>query len=403
MNIKEKFLELTKRTYPHGTEQDVFPLLCDGLKEDEHGNLFIQIGESDVMFTSHLDTATSALTEINHVFEGNIIKTDGKSTLGADDKAGVTVMLYMIEKRVPGLYYFFLGEEVGCVGSKKLAAVHKENKIEGIEKVVSFDRRSTNSIITYQSSRRCCSDAFGDALAAEFNRVESTFKYEKDDTGVLTDSVQFINIYPECTNISVGYYSEHTFSERQDIDHLEKLAVACTKVDWNSLPVERDPSKTEYKTYGSGYYSRGYHGYGHGWDDYDDDYSYGYSNKYSKGAGTYVAPKPKIEKVWFMDNRFGYVSNVEFESITKKYVSVDISPERKIFEKQIIDDLLNSLELEHTKSVWDGLTLSVYYGEEKDQTSASRNDLIEYLPQLDYKRIDEMYEDYPEYFKDFLG
>jgi putative aminopeptidase FrvX len=115
MNIKEKFLELTSRTYPHGTEEELFPILfntVEGLQKDEFGNLFIKIGDSDVMFTSHLDTATSANTPVKHAFEGNIIKTDGKSILGADDKAGVTIMLYMIKNSVPGLYYFFLGEEV---------------------------------------------------------------------------------------------------------------------------------------------------------------------------------------------------------------------------------------------------------------------------------------------------
>src|ERR1019366_3265993 len=118
INIKDKFLELTQRTYPHGTERDIFHLLEPfDLQEDEFGNLFIKIGESDVLFTSHLDTATSASTSIKHVFEENIIKTDGFSILGADDKAGVTVMLYMIENQIPGLYYFFLGEEVGCIGS----------------------------------------------------------------------------------------------------------------------------------------------------------------------------------------------------------------------------------------------------------------------------------------------
>ena len=90
MNIRDKFLELTTRTYPHGTETELFTLLVDGLKTDEFGNLFIKIGKSDVMFTAHLDTATSALTDITHVFEGDIIKTDGKSILGADDKAGIT-------------------------------------------------------------------------------------------------------------------------------------------------------------------------------------------------------------------------------------------------------------------------------------------------------------------------
>ena len=207
MNIKETFLELTSRTYPHGTEEQLFPILyskVDGLQKDEFGNLYIKIGESDVMFTSHLDTATSALSPIKHVFEENIIKTDGTTILGADDKAGVTIMLYMIKNNIPGLYYFFLGEEVGCIGSKKVADVQKKEKIEGINKVISFDRRSTSSIITHQTSRRCCSEEFGEALSKALNDVEETFLYKNDDTGVLTDSVQFISIYPECTNISVG-------------------------------------------------------------------------------------------------------------------------------------------------------------------------------------------------------
>jgi hypothetical protein len=404
MDIKNKFLQLTNRTFPHGTEKDVFPLLCEGLKEDEFGNLFIKIGESDVMFTSHLDTATASLTKIVHVFDDNIIKTDGNTILGADDKAGVTIMLYMIEKNIPGLYYFFLGEEVGCVGSKKLASSHKENKIEGINKVVSFDRRGTDSIITYQSSKRCCSDSFGDALAAEFNRVDSTFKYKRDETGVLTDSVQFISIYPECTNISVGYYSEHTFNERQDIEHLEKLAKACTKIDWIGLPVERDASKTEYKSYGGygGYDGYdGYDGYGigyggrHGWEDYDD------YPRYSSARSANIT-KPKTDKTWFYDNRFNFVSSVEFEVFSKKYLAVDISPDRKLLEKTLIDKLLNSLDLSHEKTSWDGLNLTVYYSGDR-QTSATRNDLIEYLPELDYRIIDELFnnKEYEKYFEDF--
>ena len=159
-NIKEKFLELTKRTYPHGTEKDIVPLLNSELKEDEFGNYFIKIGESDVMFTSHLDTATSALSGIKHVIVDNLIKTDGNTILGADDKAGVVIMLHMIENKIPGLYYFFLGEEVGCVGSRKVADKYKTDKIDKINKVISFDRRGTSSIITYQSGSRCCSDKF---------------------------------------------------------------------------------------------------------------------------------------------------------------------------------------------------------------------------------------------------
>jgi hypothetical protein len=375
MNIKEKFLELTSRTYPHGTEKDIFPLLNPELKEDEFGNLFIKIGESDVMFTSHLDTATSALSEVVHVIDGVNIKTDGKSILGADDKAGVTIMLHMIENNIPGLYYFFLGEEVGCVGSRKVASKYKEEKIEGINKVISFDRRGTTSIITFQSGSRCCSDKFGDELSKQLNSANETFSYKNDTTGLLTDSIQFVRLYPECTNISVGYQNEHTFSEVQNIEHLEKLAEACLKVDWNNLPVERDPSKTEY-SYGS---------YGGAWgSEYDYDYDYGYRS-WTKPS----VPVDRTEKTWFHDAKFNYVSSVEINTLTKKVVSVDLCKERIALEQEMIDKLLTQLELHYIKSEWDGFKLKVYY-EFEHSSDCDRNDLIEYLPVLDYKEIEEL-------------
>jgi len=398
MNIKEKFLELTSRTYPHGTESELFPILfntVEGLQSDEFENLFIKVGESDVMFTSHLDTATSANTPVNHVFDGKIIKTDGKSILGADDKAGVAIMLNMIKNNIPGLYYFFLGEEVGCVGSKKAANAQKETKIEGINKVISFDRRGTTSIITYQSGRRCASDSFGRALAGELNKADDSFEYIIDPTGVLTDSFQFISIYPECTNISVGYQSEHTYSESQDIEHLTKLAEACLKVDWNGLPVERDPLVTDYKSYGNSWGSPG-------WDD-DDYYGGGYnrwssgwnSSGYSKGYTSYnnwgsiTKPKAKTDIVWFHDLTYNYVSKVEVEQYTNKVISVDLCKERISHEKVTIDSLLKSLDIDFTKTEWNGMKLKVYYKADYS-TECDRNDLIEYLPELDYSKIEEL-------------
>ena len=385
MNIKDKFLELTSRTYPHGTEEDVFPLLNSELQKDEFGNLFIKIGESDVMFTSHLDTATSALTQVNHVFDGKIIKTDGKSILGADDKAGVTIMLYMIENKIPGLYYFFLGEEVGCVGSRKVANVQKDQKIEGINKVISFDRRGTDSVITFQSSQRCCSDVFGEALSKQLNLADDSFSYKNDPTGILTDSVQFIKIYSECTNISVGYRSEHTFSEQQDIEHLTKLAEACLLVDWNGLPVDRDPSKTEYKSYGGGY----------GWDEWDDYYSGGGVGASRWNNNITKKYEPRTDKVWFHDKKYNYVSNVEIDSLTKKVVSVDLCKERVDYESMIINNLLKSLDLQYNSCEWDGFKLKVDYKQDAGNhtTECNRNDLLEYLPELDYSKGDDLGSD----------
>jgi hypothetical protein len=252
--ILNVFLRLTSMTCPYGHEDSLIKEMMSvgifpkSLQKDKHGNYFISIGNSRTIFASHLDTVSKKREKVTHFIEGDIIKTDGTTTLGADDKAGVSVMLYMIANEIPGLYYFFIGEEVGCIGSGKAAASISDFKGK-YDRIISFDRRGTESVITHQSWSRCCSDSFGDALASELNK--SGLSYKKDDGGVYTDSAEFVDIIPECTNLSVGYYKEHTFDEHQNIQHLRELAEACLKVEWESLPTKRDPNKTEYKSYES--------------------------------------------------------------------------------------------------------------------------------------------------------
>lgn len=375
MNIKDTFLQLTTKTYPHGTEEELFKFFGKKFQKDEFGNLFLQIGDSDVMFTSHLDTATAAKTSIKHVFEENFIKTDGTTILGADDKAGVTIMLYMIENKVPGLYYFFLGEEVGCIGSRKVANKHKTEKLPHIQKVISFDRRGTDSVITFQSGGRCCSEEFGEALSKLLNEADSTFKYKNDPTGVYTDSAQFVTVYPECTNISVGYYSEHTFSERQDISHLEKLAKACSKVDWNSLPVKRDPSVYESKYpsyYGRGYSSRYY--------DDDDYYGYGSSSSSRGYTNSVMNSYYTLEKEYVYDAKYKYLSKVEYNKHSKVIVNVDFHKDRLEEELKVIQDFLISIEVEYKKLYWDGKKLSIVTDERT--IYVTRDEIAEYLEQF---------------------
>jgi len=264
--VFETFLRLTSKTCPYGHEDKFInqfrKLFPNNLQKDDWGNYFIKIGDSKTVFASHIDTVSKEYLSVTHVINKGIISTDGKTTLGADDKAGVTVMLWMIQNNVPGLYYFFIGEEVGCIGSGK-ASQYGDFKGK-YDKIISFDRRGTSSIITHQSSTRCCSESFGKSLAKELTNLG--LSYQTDDTGVYTDSAEFMDIIPECTNISVGYYKEHTTGEHQDINHLISLAEACTKVDWESLPVKRNPNEREYKGWGSyGQYDRyGYHDDWHG-------------------------------------------------------------------------------------------------------------------------------------------
>jgi hypothetical protein len=247
MNIRKKFLQLTSKTYPHGTEDQLKKQLPKGYKEDGFGNFYIEVGSnSSTMFTCHLDTADRQQKVVRHIIDGDIIKTDGSSILGADDKAGMTVMLNMIEKEVPGLYYFFIGEERGCVGSSRLSRNWKSSEFSNrITKCISFDRRGTDSVITEQLYGVCCSIGFAKELSNRLNSTKYDLKYSPDPTGIYTDSAQFTTLIPECTNISVGYYNEHTHSEKQDIKHLEKLSRAVCEIDWETLPILRN-DLTEY-------------------------------------------------------------------------------------------------------------------------------------------------------------
>jgi hypothetical protein len=241
-DVRSTFLSMVTMTYPMGHEEEVLKFLPN-LTEDIHGNYYKIIpGDEKTMFTSHLDTADRKQVPTNllsKIIDGDeYIYTDGSSILGADDKSGVAVMLYMMAHNVPGLYYFFVGEERGGIGSRKLADVFDDTDyLKDIKRCISFDRRKTTSIITSQYGRECCSTEFGNALSREYSK--GGLRLALDDTGIFTDSASFIDDISECTNISVGYNNEHTGKEIQNITYLEKLAKASINVDWKNLPSVR--------------------------------------------------------------------------------------------------------------------------------------------------------------------
>jgi hypothetical protein len=241
---RSTFLSMVTKTYPHGHEEEVLQFLPK-LEKDQFGNYYTIIGDRQpkTMFTSHLDTADreQKVTSLYSREDENgdeIIYTDGSTILGADDKSGVVVMLYMMDKKIPGLYYFFIGEERGGIGSNKVSAEYDSIEyLKNIKRCVSFDRRRTGSVITQQLGRVCCSNDFGTALCKEYNK--SGISLSLDPTGIYTDSASFIDDISECTNISVGYENEHTGRELQNMTFLIKLCEASTKVDWDSLPTVR--------------------------------------------------------------------------------------------------------------------------------------------------------------------
>jgi Peptidase family M28 len=237
--------------------------LCDhipahlDLTIDAAGNIHVDNRTSThhrTLFIAHVDT-------VHHEDGPNkFIKAHGKwfangAPLGADDGAGCAMLMHLLHSGVAGYYVFSQGEECGGVGAKHLAKHHVE-LLKQFDRAIAFDRRGIDSVITHQGWGRCCSDVFADALSNALN-VDERLMYLPDNTGVYTDTAEFTDIIPECTNISVGYHSEHTQNENLDIHHYTALSQRVTQINWDTLPTDRDPSVQEMNDWDS-HYNKGW-------------------------------------------------------------------------------------------------------------------------------------------------
>ncbi len=243
-NPADVFLRLCSWTVPYGGEDRYYGkmLLHQGFVGDQRGNYSLFIphpngANPSTCFMAHLDTSSFDCAPISRIVKDNTCKTDGKTILGADDRAGVTILLYLAREKTPGLYYLFVGEEDGRIGSGEMA--QSVGMPEHITKCVSFDRKGMGSVVTHQLGYRCCSDEFAEALCAELNQYG--LEYSPDPSGVFTDSLEFAPTVSECTNISVGYSGQHSTKETQDLNFLSYLCKVCAGVDWEALPASRTP------------------------------------------------------------------------------------------------------------------------------------------------------------------
>jgi len=261
---------------PHGSREEgmllaslMVPELMDRTWVDAIGNLHIDLRTErhhQTLFVAHVDTVHyrggvnrfDDSTPMWKAFEGKPMRklsANGKplinaktklpvyvstrgEALGADDGAGVAMLAGLIAARKPGYYVFTRGEECGGIGAKFLAD-EQFDLLMDFNRAIAFDRRDVTSVITRQGGSRCCSDVFAEALSQELNDLGML--YMPDDTGVYTDTAEFTGIISECTNVSVGYYHEHSDRECLDTHHLQMLFGACLAIDFDKLPAVREP------------------------------------------------------------------------------------------------------------------------------------------------------------------
>lgn len=219
--------------------------------EDISGNIHVIVEHADgswpmVVWASHTDTVHREEGYQKIKYAKGIVQLDDPTSncLGADCTIGVWIMREMIYAGVPGHYIFHWGEEKGCIGSGHLVKINPKI-VKNAKCVISLDRRGSDEIITFQRGMRTASDAFANSVASMLPKG-----YKPSDKGIYTDSAEYAEIVPECTNIGVGYTNEHHTDEKADLGVALKLVNAIIR-DWDerNLVIERDPKKKEPKVY----------------------------------------------------------------------------------------------------------------------------------------------------------
>jgi len=271
---EQKLLEAIAQHIPRG-----FPK-----HYDEAGNLHVDARQTEAnrtLFVSHVDTVHRD-DGVNAIKQTPSVWYASGSQLGADDGAGTAMLMHLLYHKVPAYYIFTVGEECGGIGAKVVS--DDQALLKQFDRAIAFDRRNNSSVITHQGYGRCCSDAFAEALSDKFN--DAGLLYMPDDGGVYTDTAEFVDVIPECTNISIGYMAEHTDREALDILHFRHLADAVLSFDWDNLPTERDPSVDEFGS-GNNWWSGSLWGYGGA--KFDDSYSWLKEDYPTQATGTYPA------------------------------------------------------------------------------------------------------------------
>ena len=136
------FLDLVKIPSPSGNELEVAKYIQKYLNDigiesytdnagkkvnSNSGNVIAKIGKGrpKLMFVAHMDTVEDGKSVIKPILKNGVIRSDGKTILGSDDKAAVASLLGAIgelkDKDIPTTYFVFsLREEKGVMGVNHL-------------------------------------------------------------------------------------------------------------------------------------------------------------------------------------------------------------------------------------------------------------------------------------------
>ncbi len=234
-------MELLKQMYrissPSGKEKKMRKFIKDWVREnvsdamvvqDKIGNVYVTRGNSPTYpcVVAHMDQVQDPHEKDFQVFNlnGKLYGFSGSKMemrgLGADDKNGIWVALNSLKKHGVFKCAFFVGEEVGCVGSSEADMAF----FSDCRWVIQCDRKGGHDLITDASYTELCSKDFIEAIHPE------RFGY-KEQHGLMTDvmTLKENGLKVSCVNMSCGYYRPHT---EEEVTVFSELENCLAFVDW---------------------------------------------------------------------------------------------------------------------------------------------------------------------------
>lgn len=206
------------------------------VKSDKIGNIYVIKGEAEnyPCLSAHIDQVQrihskdfESIEAKDYIF-GFSRKNKRQEGLGADDKVGVWVNLKCLKKFDHIKAVFFVGEEIGCVGSGECDM----SFFDDCRFVIQCDRRNGNDLITSIGWTELCSPEFIHDIKPEL------FGY-REEQGLITDvgELKDRGLKVSAINLSCGYYEPHTDREfviksevLNCLKFVEHIITTCTNV-----------------------------------------------------------------------------------------------------------------------------------------------------------------------------
>ena len=213
------------------------------------GYLFAE-GDLPICLVAHMDTV---LHRVPYDFfydkqRGVLFSPD--TGLGADDRAGIYAILYLINAGYRPSVIFTDKEECGGIGARSLVAAYPACPFKECKAIIELDRANKNDCVFYDCDNE------------SFERLINSYGF-KTDIGSFSDiSVIAPTWKIAAVNLSIGYYNEHTHAEyfniyecHKTIEKVKRMLVECKNwVNYDYVPF--DYSKYGKYGYMSPYYSK---------------------------------------------------------------------------------------------------------------------------------------------------